>query len=395
MRTDVRDLLAKAAAEPASELDVDAVVDTARRRHRRTRIGIAVGCVAAVAAVAGGLALRSEDGSVQVAAGLRQAASTVPDGWTELNLRDAGIALAIPPGWVQFERRVPAGPGPTEGTTASEAVVVGSAAVTRTGEISACTEVGGQTPDVPGTWVSLYEIHGSQLGTGVVLPTELSGQAVIDRPADFRTVSGTRGTCGTSASYEIVAFQDAGRVFLARMVTTDAKATDLGIGAQILNTLRVDPATAETPVAPVTPEVTTTTPTPTPAPTPTAPPLVVNNADEAAVRDVFLAWIDAQPRSALDDVVEDFASIRAAHEEGVAQHSADDLAKYAGRVDSVRIVDDTHADVVYSVLFNGVPQFALRPGEAIKIDGVWKVSRDTVCDLLKLGGITCPPRDGP
>jgi hypothetical protein len=78
----------------------------------------------------------------------------------------------------------------------------------------------------------------------------------------------------------------------------------------------------------------------------------------------------------------------------VAQHSAADLAKYSGRVDSVEIVDDTHANVVYSILFDGSPEFALRPGEAVKIDGVWKVSRDTVCALLEIGGISCPPRDG-
>jgi hypothetical protein len=75
----------------------------------------------------------------------------------------------------------------------------------------------------------------------------------------------------------------------------------------------------------------------------------------------------------------------------MAQHSPENLARYSGRVDSITLVDETHADVVYSILFDGIPQYAERRGRAIKIDGTWMVSRDTVCALLTLGGITCPP----
>jgi hypothetical protein len=126
----------------------------------------------------------------------------------------------------------------------------------------------------------------------------------------------------------------------------------------------------------------------------TAPATVPANAgsDEAAVRDVFLAWINAQPKDALDDIVEDFASIADVHRQGMAQHSDADLAKYSGRVDSVTIVDATHADVRYTILFDGVPNFSMMPGQAIKIDGKWMVTRDTVCNLLTYGGLTCPPR---
>jgi hypothetical protein len=385
-------------------------VGTARRRRRRTRVGIAVGCLVAVAAVAGGLALRSDGGPVQVAAGLRQDASTVPDGWTELNVRDAGIRLAIPPDWTQLERYTPSRPAPIGAvpTTSGEAVVVGTSSLPRAGVIAACTDVGGRIPDVPGTWLSLFEYEGYQPGSDILLPLGdgLPVGSIIDRPADFRTLAvPLRGACNaasgsargpaTSAVFQLVAFRDAGRLFLARVVTTpDPNTNDLGIAAEILNTLRVDPATTETPST-----TAVTTPTrpvvePTSAPPPTMPSSVASTPDEAAVHDVFLSWIDAQPKSALDDVVEDFPSIRDAHEQGVAQHSAADLAKYSGRVDSVQIVDDAHANVVYSILFNGAPQFAYRPGEAIKIDGVWKVSRDTVCDLLEVGGIPCPPREG-
>jgi hypothetical protein len=113
---------------------------------------------------------------------------------------------------------------------------------------------------------------------------------------------------------------------------------------------------------------------------------------EKAIRTAFLGWMNAQPHDDISEYVEDHASILESLRQGMAQHSAAGLAKYSGRVDSVQIVDATHAAVRYTILFDGKPNFANEPGEAIKIDRVWKVSRDTVCNLLTNGGITCPPR---
>jgi hypothetical protein len=113
---------------------------------------------------------------------------------------------------------------------------------------------------------------------------------------------------------------------------------------------------------------------------------------EKAIRTAFLGWMNAQPHDDISEYVEDHASILESLRQGMAQHSSAGLAKYTGRVESVQIVDATHAAVRYTILFDGNPNFADQPGEAIKIDGVWKVSRDTVCNLLTNGGITCPPR---
>jgi hypothetical protein len=135
---------------------------------------------------------------------------------------------------------------------------------------------------------------------------------------------------------------------------------------------------------------TSTTSTSTPPSTSTSP--VAGTPDTDAIRTAFLGWIDAQPKDAIDAYVEDYPSIQDSLRQGMAQHSPEDLPKYSGRVDSIDLVDSTHADVQYSILFDGTPQFAGRQGQAIKIDGVWKVSRDTVCALVAVGGITCPPR---
>ena len=56
------------------------------------------------------------------------------------------------------------------------------------------------------------------------------------------------------------------------------------------------------------------------------------------------------------------------------------------------MLDADHAEVQYTLLHDGQPQFGLRTGVAVRIDGRWMVSRATECALLSLGGITCPPR---
>jgi len=147
------------------------------------------------------------------------------------------------------------------------------------------------------------------------------------------------------------------------------------------------PATTTTTAAP-TPTTSTTS---TSAPTTTAP---TNSGDAAAIEAAYLGWLNAQPKDDLVGVVEDFASITDSLRQGMAQHSPEDLARYSGRVESIEVVDAAHANVTYSVLFNGVPQFSRQPGQAVKLDGRWMVSRSTVCALLTHGGITCPPQAG-
>jgi hypothetical protein len=148
-----------------------------------------------------------------------------------------------------------------------------------------------------------------------------------------------------------------------------------------------DATTTSTPPSTATPSAATTS-----APAPTTAPDTATSSDEPAIRAAFLGWINAQPKDGVNEYVEDFGSIADSLRQGIAQHSAEDLAKYSGLVDSVRIIDATHADVRYTILFDGYPQYAQQPGQAIKIDGIWKVTRDTVCNLLTYGGITCPPR---
>jgi hypothetical protein len=157
------------------------------------------------------------------------------------------------------------------------------------------------------------------------------------------------------------------------------------------------PATCPVPVtttttAPTTSTSTTVAPSTTtsvPAPSTTAP---GEASDVEAIGSVFLRWMNAENRDDISAYVEDADSILEAHRQGLAQHTPEDLAKYSGRVDSIEVIDAAHADVRYTILWDGTPQYAFQPGQAVKIDGTWMVSRDTVCALLAHGGITCPPR---
>ncbi|WP_026343339.1 hypothetical protein [Nocardia sp. BMG111209] len=45
-----------------------------------------------------------------------------------------------------------------------------------------------------------------------------------------------------------------------------------------------------------------------------------------------------------------------------------------------------HADVTYSILFNGKPALADQHGAAVRQDGTWKVTAATFCALLTLEG---------
>lgn len=63
------------------------------------------------------------------------------------------------------------------------------------------------------------------------------------------------------------------------------------------------------------------------------------------------------------------------------------------RPTAVRFVNDHQARVLYDVDVNGglTSQLQGRLGAAVLVDGEWKVTRDTVVDLLRLAGVHCPP----
>jgi len=66
-------------------------------------------------------------------------------------------------------------------------------------------------------------------------------------------------------------------------------------------------------------------------------------------------------------------------------------------VDAVRFVNDHEAVVSYTARITGSLNITLgdRPGRAIVADGQWKVTRETFCEWMEVGGVQCPPRQEP
>jgi hypothetical protein len=116
-----------------------------------------------------------------------------------------------------------------------------------------------------------------------------------------------------------------------------------------------------------------------------------DSTDAKQITDAFLGWIDTKPRDAVGAFVEDFAGIRSSilHAAATAPLPVDD---YTGRVDSVTMIDAAHANVVYDFLNGGAVVVPGQHGVAVKIGGVWRVTRETVCEALAIGGTQCPPR---
>ncbi len=62
-------------------------------------------------------------------------------------------------------------------------------------------------------------------------------------------------------------------------------------------------------------------------------------------------------------------------------------------IDEVAFVDTGHAAVLYSICVDGNPVLTNHRGDAVAMDGVWKVARSTFCELMGMAGVPCPPPD--
>lgn len=393
MTTEVRELLREGAAVPGAVVDVSQVIREATDRRRRRR-GIATALGVVVVALASIGLVRAADGggsSTRVAIGPRQT-TDVPEGWTSVRL-ETGIRFAMPPSWDVYDFGATA--------VAEKRFSIGSARPGDGSLMAACSLGVGQTPTQPGTWVALWEYPAAGSSATLVGPGDGAVITVADRPADFRSAAAIGLTCpyagGASsgdlgAAFAMFAFRDAGRVFLARVVTASPTGItpDLALGEQVLNTLRVSPLEPAT----TAPATTTSTSAPT-VPAATVAPFVPSSADEQEISRLVVSWLRRQTDEEIRATFEDADAIIGAIHQGMAQKTEADLARYTGQVDAIRLSDPEHAVVDYTLLFNGQPQFGRRTGAAVKIDGLWKVSRDTECALLALGGITCPPRSNP
>ncbi|WP_433605633.1 hypothetical protein [Prescottella agglutinans] len=105
---------------------------------------------------------------------------------------------------------------------------------------------------------------------------------------------------------------------------------------------------------------------------------------EKDISDTFVAFFSAQtPPAQKIALVENspaFAdTINAQAESPLTQGAAATVSK-------VDLDAPGHATVTYTVLVNGQPVLPDQIGEAVQVDGAWKVSQTTFCELLTLQG---------
>jgi hypothetical protein len=60
-------------------------------------------------------------------------------------------------------------------------------------------------------------------------------------------------------------------------------------------------------------------------------------------------------------------------------------------VQEVSFLDQAHAAVWFTITVDGVPRLGTRRGDAVVVDGIWKMARSTFCALMALAGVDCPP----
>ena len=116
----------------------------------------------------------------------------------------------------------------------------------------------------------------------------------------------------------------------------------------------------------------------------------VDESTRAGIRQAFQAAYGAgtpadQRLSAIDDPAGVEDALRAA----VAGPLGQQAANAAVVVNDITLVTDTSAQVKYSILIAGQPQYTDRVGSSVYVKGSWRVSRATICTDLAIVGADC------
>jgi hypothetical protein len=178
-------------------------------------------------------------------------------------------------------------------------------------------------------------------------------------------------------------FQEHGREVYADVVVGDSASPARQAEAfAALDSLVIDP--------PRTPLPATTTTLPAPPPPPAT---FASGSPEADVATAFLGWTDTKPLDAKAPYIDGYDQIKATMAEADA-NAPPGLEGLHGVIESVTIIDATHAHVVYGFYNNSAAIITNLPGDVVRVGGKWKVTRATVCASFALGGVHCPPGTG-
>lgn len=355
MSVELRSRLHAAAARPSGDAPLPAIEARLRTRRRRRLGAVVVGGVTAVALVATvSIAVLTGDGGPTVRTTDPAQSTTAAYG--------LGFTVDLPPGWVETRYSV---------DVVQPVLFVGTEVVSR-GSVPCPSDPAGAI------WVI------SQRATWTPRPNPEGRDpqpAPMSRPADFTVAEPfavstcTATTNGTESELSEYAFIDDGQIYEASLALGSEASDERRAEAfAVINSLRTELDVIEPPTVPTS-----------------DPPITVPaSADTAAIEAVFARWLSTKPPEFAGgaEMVEDFDALV----ETLRAAAADvgNPQAYSGQVDAVTSIDGDRAEVVYSLLANGQPAYPGMRGSAVRIDGVWKVSRETICDYVAIGRIRCP-----
>ncbi|WP_231861401.1 hypothetical protein [Frankia alni] len=118
-------------------------------------------------------------------------------------------------------------------------------------------------------------------------------------------------------------------------------------------------------------------------------------AAAAAIRAAFTtAFTGDQDAEAALAAVDDGASLQSTLETVRDRHPQ---ATWSARVliGEPVFTDPAHASLAFEVVLSHAPAYGTLLGEAVLVDGRWKVARSTYCTVMSWAGVSCPDRLGP
>jgi hypothetical protein len=135
-------------------------------------------------------------------------------------------------------------------------------------------------------------------------------------------------------------------------------------------------------------------PGPAPLPKPDGPPPAnKDRAREEVVEAFTVAYAGSGTGEERLSRIDDSEGLEELRRQVLVQFPQTPLDELTVRVEEVRFLNRRAAAVRYAIVLPGysIPEFPNRTGRAVLVGDTWKVTRETLCTDLLLGGVTCPP----
>jgi hypothetical protein len=130
-----------------------------------------------------------------------------------------------------------------------------------------------------------------------------------------------------------------------------------------------------------------------PLPEPEGPqPADEDRARDEVVEAFEVAYAGASRAEERLSRIQDSAGLEELRQQVLVSFPLTPLDELRVRVEEVRFLNRKMAAVRYTIVLPGysIPEFPNRIGHAVLAGGTWKVTRQTLCNDLTLGSVTCP-----